>query len=484
MTVAAVVASACSSHTDSPTPPSESPSDISTSDTAAEQCDGLTDLLHGNVSAFAACGVSGLFNHAVGQMEGWVDKTAEGWVLGVLGIGGDDEAAIAEMVKQLAAIEETLTQIETQLTSIDAEIALLTKIVTKDFCDLEGVMSASAMTLLSDWWQQYQLIVTRKQQGLDVTQADIEKLVNGILDEDAGVEQQVGVIHSILVDHNTIQDCGEYALYKMGDSGETASNLDSYGDVNYAKAMGLIVDKYVSWQAIGLLLASEAYHWQAAQAYQAANPGTDVDYANLCSTTASGPQSDLCANLALVQKDFQGYIVDELLARGLSVGAAGNLILRADRSSEGAAPTGYDVMVTNPLVFPGKGGACDLSDPPHWPDSKFENDTSRWSPWDQGKVMLFRSISYGYPEDLYEYTVAAFGGSVVEPTCGAVSAADALWTSATTFSGFDGWTQATIDDLRAIRVAGAVAADSGGGRFCDRLANSHFDLWTAKSTLA
>lgn len=226
--------------------------------------------------------------------------TLFGWGLSAIGLNTVDGETFDEIADELVEIEE-------ELVAIDAELEQLDEDIRQQTCDLTTTTSvASAVSHIDELAVQYQNIVTY---GGDA--ADIASFVDAVLDTSGdGVD-------SVAADLSAI----EVGLMPEGASGTgvlascialiDAPTSGTWDDTTYYDQVSDLTEYYYGYQAQGVALLSEAYHYEAFLQWAAENDASTLDPADaqdICADSPTGEVETLCGYAEGYVKEVYGNL--------------------------------------------------------------------------------------------------------------------------------------------------------------------------------
>lgn len=239
-----------------------------------------------------------LFESLAEGVSGAVTEELVGWGLSAMGLSeGDDESAA------LAEINSDLNEIIDELAVIEQELAQLTAAIQQLDCDTLTANTSHARGFIDSLSSTYKTFVdTAAGTSLPPSVppiSDMTAWADEVTDDITGVFAQIVTINDALLPAGSAQGIIEACLQPGVIAPPAAYEID---DRTYYDQVQNLTDFYYGYQAKGLLLVQEAYHFLAQQASgvtgDPTDPGavctppvTDAEVALLCTAAIDDTNS-------------------------------------------------------------------------------------------------------------------------------------------------------------------------------------------------
>ncbi len=251
---------------------------------------------------------SDLFKSLGEGVAGQVGGAATGWALSAMGLSTGDSAALASLKGELNTIINQLNDIEAQLAQLKSAIQQLD-------CDSLAADTKQLQGNIDGWTQDYSNFAGDGTGANGITPFvppvdQVQPWADAVLDNTNGVLNAIVTISDLLLNAGTSQGilaaCLQPGVLKPPASGKI-------GDTAYYNQVANLVDYYYNYEARGLLLLQEAYHWEAQQASGQTLPPDQVG--NVCTEQTNNTEVQYACATAIDDTNF----VYQLLAEQFEV---------------------------------------------------------------------------------------------------------------------------------------------------------------------
>ena len=255
--------------------------------------------------------VTGLFT-AVGEgAASAVGGEIAGWVLGAMGL----TSSSSEYTKQLEEIEEKLDSIVTLINDVNDNLTVIEQALAQINCSQQQSSLQTEIGSLTSLYNQYNSMLATAQSGDTIPQSIMEDWADQVLAKNlyAGNTSVETLISTIQVNVNSSTG----ALYSCIKTVPLPSGNTPMLDTIYYANVYALANYYYYYQAIGLLMLSEAYHyyaWIEAGSPAANDSLTANKIQDVC--TYSATSLDYCNNVATATNSLYNSLVTQITYAG------------------------------------------------------------------------------------------------------------------------------------------------------------------------
>ncbi len=266
---------------------------------------------------------------------GGVSSAATGWAMSAMGLSSGPDYSAA-----LAQINSSLQEIIGELDEIQQELAELTAAIQQLDCDTLSSTTLPARTLIDNLSVSYQSFVDTAAgtfndgKGVIPSIPQMTTWANTVVDPENGVFAQIAAINDALLPAGSAQGIIQACLQPSVIAPPAAYSID---DRTYYDKVANLTNFWYLYQARGLLLVQEAYHFLAQQAEdQDGETGDPTHPGAVCTSATDSDAITYCTMAIEATNSAYTYLGQQLPLAGAPYSGTDTL---AQQGAAGDAPT-------------------------------------------------------------------------------------------------------------------------------------------------